>query len=374
MKIANAAEDDWEILKGFFPVGWEALATEHHATKGLRQDKSPEKLLQVLLMHLGCGFSLRETATRAAQAGLSQLSDVALLKRLRKSKGWLQAMCQVLWEERGARTKSPGPVPLRMVDSTLVKEPGKTGSQWRIHYSLQWPQLKCDFFQISGTEGNGTGESLKGYPLKAGEYVIGDRGFCRGPGLHFAAACGALTLVRLNTGSVKLQNSDRSPFPLLSRLGALKKAGESREWTVWVPSGDAQPLRMRLCAVRKSVASTRRSLKKLYRKASINQRTPDPATLRYAEYVMVITTFPADKFCTTQVLHYYRFRWQIELLFKRLKQLAQLGHLPKHDEESSHAWLYGKLLIALLTDKLIAHARDFSPWGFELAAKEQPVA
>ncbi|MFO1450198.1 MAG: transposase [Opitutaceae bacterium] len=228
-------------------------------------------------------------------------------------------------------------------------------------YSLQWPQLKCDFFQISGTEGNGTGESLKGYPLKAGEYVIGDRGSVGGRVFTLRRHVELLHSVRLNTGSVKLQNGDRSPFPLLSRLGALKKAGESREWTVWVPSGgDAQPLRMRLCAVRKSVASTRRSLKKLYRKASINQRTPDPATLRYAEYVMVITTFPADKFSTTQVLHYYRFRWQIELLFKRLKQLAQLGHLPKHDEESSHAWLYGKLLIALLTDKLIAHARDFS--------------
>lgn len=126
-----------------------------------------------------------------------------------------------------------------MVDSTLVKEPGKTGSQWRIHYSLQWPQLKCDYFQISGTEGNGTGESLKSYPLKAGEYVIGDRGFCRGR-VFTLRQHGARTLVRLNTGSVRLQNSDQSPFPLLSRLSALKKAGESREWTVWVPSDDAE--------------------------------------------------------------------------------------------------------------------------------------
>ena len=30
------------------------------------------------------------------------------------------------------------------------------------------------------------------------------------------------------------------------------------------------------------------------------------------------------------------------------KSLAQLGHLPKHDEVSAQAWLYGKLLVALL--------------------------
>jgi hypothetical protein len=56
-------------------------------------------------------------------------------------------------------------------------------------------------------------------------------------------------------------------------------------------------------------------------------------------------------------------RWQIELVFKRLKSLLRLGHLPKYDARSSRAWLYGKLLIALLTQKLIRMGRDISPWA-----------
>jgi hypothetical protein len=40
--------------------------------------------------------------------------------------------------------------------------------------------------------------------------------------------------------------------------------------------------------------------------------------------------------------------------------------LPKHDAQSAKAWLYGKLFVALLTDKLIQEARAFSPWGYEL--------
>ena len=43
-------------------------------------------------------------------------------------------------------------------------------------------------------------------------------------------------------------------------------------------------------------------------------------------------------------------------MFKRFKSLARLGHLPKYDDESAKAWLYGKLLVALLTEKLIHHA------------------
>lgn len=54
-------------------------------------------------------------------------------------------------------------------------------------------------------------------------------------------------------------------------------------------------------------------------------------------------------------------RWQIELVFKRLKSIAQLGHLPKHDDRSSRAWLYGKLLVTLLAQKLIRIGRDSPP-------------
>ena len=46
------------------------------------------------------------------------------------------------------------------------------------------------------------------------------------------------------------------------------------------------------------------------------------------------------------------------------QQIAQLGHLPKQDPISAKAWLYGKLFVALLTEKLIQEARALSPWGF----------
>ena len=91
-----------------------------------------------------------------------------------------------------------------------------------------------------------------------------------------------------------------------------------------------------------------------------------PATLEYAKYIIVFTTFPEDSFSDFDILHWYRIRWQVELVFKRFKSIAEIGHLPKHGGDSSEAWLYGKLFVALLTERMIEHAESISPWGYFL--------
>ena len=68
-----------------------------------------------------------------------------------------------------------------------------------------------------------------------------------------------------------------------------------------------------------------------------------------------------------QVMELYRLRWQIEIEFKRLKSLIGLGHLKKHDTRAARSWLQGKLLVALLISRLIAHSERVSPWGYEIA-------
>ncbi len=95
--------------------------------------------------------------------------------------------------------------------------------------------------------------------------------------------------------------------------------------------------------------------------------TTRPATLELAKYVIVFTTRSTGS--TADVLRSYRTRRQIELVFKRLKSLAQLGHVPKHDARGSGAWLYGKLLVTLLAQQLIRIGRDISPSGYSLPAR-----
>ena len=368
----NALAEDWDLLMSFFPSDWREQAEASGALRGLRQDKSAESYLRVLLLHWGCGFSLRETIVRAQQAGLADLSDVALLKRLRKSKAWLQQLCCGLFAERRCSPVAGTPQ-WRLLGGSLVSEPGKTGSPWRIHYSLRWPSLECDYFKLTPVAGRGQGESLYQFPFAAGDGVLADRGYCHAEALSAVGRQGAFFTVRLNPQGIRLQTPGGDLEPLVEHLQALKGAGQTAEWPVRIPlPGPQPPLAVRLCAVRKSTAAIALAQQKLRRKARKQGWQVQPESLLYAQYVMVLSTFPAAEYSTRRVLEAYRLRWQVELVFKRLKQIAQLGHLPKHDPESSQAWLYGKLLVALLTEKFIPSATALSPWGYEFPAGQGP--
>ena len=119
---------------------------------------------------------------------------------------------------------------------------------------------------------------------------------------------------------------------------------------------------MTYSALRKSEEAIQQAHRRIERRASKKQMKTKPETWEYAKYVAVFTT---DRTTLAEtILEWYRVRWQIELTFKRLKSLAQLGHLPKYDDQSSRAWLYGKLFVALLTQKLVRMGRELSPWGY----------
>ena len=365
-------DEDWKVLVSFFPANWRELATRANALKGLRQDKCEENLIRTLLIHLGCGYSLRETVVRAKKAHLANLSDVALLKRLRKCKDWLYSLSLCLFDERGLKLKANDGFQVRLFDATNVKEPGKTGSLWRIHYSVQIPSLFCDFFRLTETEGQGTGESFTQFPVESGDYIIADRGYCSATGIHYVASKEGFVTVRLNSQSLRIMNSAKEVFPLLEQIQKLKKAGAIRSWDVLIPGADNSYVKGRVCAIRKTEEAIRLAHKKLKRRASKKGEELKAETLVYAKYVIVFTTFPEKEFSSFDILEWYRIRWQIELVFKRFKQIAQLGHLPKYDDESAKAWLYGKLFVALLTEKLIEYAASISPWGYIMAKPATP--
>lgn len=355
--------EDWSVLISLLPERWREMAIQTNALKGLRQDKSEEALLRTLLIHLSCGYSLRETAVRAREAHLADMSDVALLKRLRKSKEWLAQLCSSMFLERGVPLRGPTDFEVRLFDATTVKEPGKTGSLWRLHYSVRVPSLRCDFVKVTGTDGVGTGESLRQFPIEAGDHVIADRAYAAASGLEFVSECQGYCLVRMSPHNLDVRDLAGQRMPWRERLGGIQIAGQIGSWPVRVPTSGRRSVVGRVCVVRKTRAAIELAHKRLKRRASKTGQRLKPDTLLYAEYVIVLTTFPESRFTASDVLRWYRIRWQIELVFKRFKQIAQLGHLPKYDEESAKAWLYGKLFVALMAEKLVSHARSISPWG-----------
>jgi hypothetical protein len=96
------AEENWKVLALLLPPGWQQMAWQSGAVERLRGFPSPDVLLRMLLLHVARGYSLRETVVRAKLANWANVSDVALLKRLRNSEEWLRLLCTELLRENVA--------------------------------------------------------------------------------------------------------------------------------------------------------------------------------------------------------------------------------------------------------------------------------
>jgi hypothetical protein len=359
-------DEEWEVLARLLPARWRMLARETGAMRRARGGiGSADVLLQVLLLHVGTGLSLKQAAARAQAQGLATISDVALLKRLRTSEAWLRELAREMFAESRfsrVRAQSPAGRRLRAVDATTVEEPGATGTDWRVHYVIELPEMRCDFYEITGDKG---GETYRRIPVAAGDVILGDRGYCHREGVAYVLAHGADVIVRLNSTSFPLLDATGAKaFNVLAHLRRLRRHREG-EWPVRFATG-GKLWSGRLCAVHKSRHASERAKTRLVREAARKQKQIRPETLEFAEYVYVLTSLGPEILSACDVLDLYRARWQIELCFKRLKSLLQLGHLPKRSDESARAWIEGKLLTVLLIERLLNEARFFSPWGFEL--------
>jgi Transposase DDE domain len=355
-------DDNWKVILRFLPDNWEQQAQTLGAIKRKREIPSAEVLLRLLLIHLADGCSLRETAVRACQSGLAKVTDVALLKRLRASSQWLQWLAVNLLDRLGGQIKKPDWLErynVRIVDASVITEPGSTGSNWRLHYSLQLFGLNCDYLNVTGQE---IGESFAGFPVTKGDLLIGDRGYGTKSGIHSVLERGANFIVRVRNKAMILKDRDGTVFNLLDHFRPLE-IGQVGDWTVFYTMNGKQ-VPIRLIAIKKSPEATAYAIKQVKREMIKKQKLLNEETLELHGYFFVLTSLSKAILFAERILFLYRMRWQVELAFKRLKSIMGLGHLPKTDPVSARAWLHGKLVVAMLVQMIESEGRSFSPWGY----------
>lgn len=355
------------MLVSFLPAGWQDEAKASGALTRARGVSGPDALLRILLIHLASGYSLTETAVRARNAGLGEMTAVALFKRLRASEHWLRWLAKELGTARGWQLLS-GDLRYRAVDATVISEPGSTGTDWRLHYSLNLNDLQCDFFEITDVLG---GETWRRIPVSRGDVLLGDRIYGTPTGLAHVLKAHGEVIARVNHNALPLFESDGNTFPVFRRFRTLR-VGKPQQWKTYAVH-EGHQLQGRLIAVKRSAEATRRARKRVARRASRRQMKVSQHSWKIAQYFCVWTSLP-DQFEPDQILEAYRLRWQIELAFKRMKSILGFGHLPKKDPASARAWLHGKLFVSLLAEHLIAAADAFSPWGYAIERAAKPMA
>lgn len=368
--MLSRQEDDWEVLQSFLPLGWQEKARELGALRRCRKFADAEVLLRTLLIHLADGCSLRETAVRAKQGRLVSVSDVALLKRLKGSGEWLRWMASGLmesWVSKPPAAFLQQNLCIRMIDSSSIQEPGSTGTDWRLHYSIRFPDLQCDEVYVTRPR---VGESFKLFSVHPGDLFMGDRGFARRADLSHVVGAGGDVLVRMHLTALPLVNKDGNPFLLLQHLRGLHGTRLGDWDTSLTYEGKSFP--GRVCALKKNKRAAEKARRKARRDAARKGHQVKPETLEAAGYIVVFTTLHRNVSPTT-LLEMYRGRWQIELAFKRLKSIMGLGHLKKTDVDAAKAWIHGKLFVAFLIEALISEGERFSPWGYPISQDIETV-
>lgn len=341
-----SVDSDWSAILAFLPNDWEEMARRLGAFTRARGFSSPEALLRTLFIHLAEGCSLRETSVRAKRGGIAVASDVAILKRLRASEEWLHYLATSLLSTKDAPSSR---FRLCAVDATVISEPGSTGTDWRLHYMLEMPSLTCRHFELTDVHG---GERFSRFPIQAGDLLVGDRGYANIAAIQSVQKNGGDVIVRVRPHGSGLRTPAGEPFDLLSQAADMSE-GEKRSWPVMMESKRHARVSGRVCVYRLDEKSAETATRKAKHESSRRQHAIKPETIESCKYVVLFTTVDEVELSLDEVFSVYRLRWQIELVFKRLKTLTGFGHLPKYDPVSCRAWIYGKLLIGILVESMV---------------------
>jgi hypothetical protein len=210
---------------------------------------------------------------------------------------------------------------------------------------------------------------------RPGDVVLADRYYARPRDLRPVIDAGADFIVRTGWNSLRLLQPDGEPFDLFATLAAQTEQ-ESEVQVRIHEGGDAsppEPLVLRLVIRRKTPEQAQAERKRLLKDAKKRGKQPDPRSLEAANYILLLTSLPATAFPTADVLAVYRFRWQIELAFKRFKSLAGIDQLPAKNAELARAWIYARLIVALIAEEIAGQVPDSSPSGPQRSGRSKPI-
>lgn len=351
--------------------GAEALDKQARTTgafKRARGVKNAVDLLQLTLAYCLSGMSFRTTSAWAGASGLAQLSDVALIKRIRNMNDWLLALINQTITINSRSISNDRTI--RLIDATTVRLAGKafnnSGRLWRIHSALDLPSEHFSYFEVTDQS---VGERLDCAAVTPGEIRIGDRAYLCVKRMSGLLEEGADFIIRASWNQLSLQDKNGCHLNLIALLKKAEKTGRL-DRKVKIYSRKNKPIDIRLVAFLKPPEAIEKERARVTENARKKGKKLQDETLYTAGWVILVTSLDRREFPAKKIRELYRLRWRIELAFKRLKSLIGLRQPPAHDERLAKPFILAHLLMILLIEPLIDEF-EISP---RQEKKKQPAA
>ena len=353
MRHESLLNEDWTNIVARLG-GATTLDVTARATKAFlrpREITNAVDLLRLILAYCLGERGLRSTAAWATSVGLVDISNVALLYRLRQCGDWFAMMVGQLLAD-AAPQASRGRL-IRIIDATTVPKKGskaRTNNKlWRIHSAFDLPQERFGHFELTDQQ---AGETLDRIPVVKGEIRLADRAYLQPDRMAKVIEAGADVVIRAGWKSARWVDEAGEVVDLVAALRAAEPCG-LLDRPIWIKRKGGSLLAVRLVAIKKPAQAAAEARRKARRDAQRGGHQLSKQTLDAADWVILVTSLKPEDFSTADVLALYRLRWRIELGFKRLKSLIGLKGPPGTDERSARPHVLAHLLMILLLDPLI---------------------
>ena len=338
------------------PKGYEEACFNTGAIQRKRDIKNPDDLMMLNLFHLMTGCSLVEISAISSMSQIGEISDVAFMKRFKNCNEWFKWIIDKTVSEGIIEYKIPEKLRnyrILAVDASDVREKGRSGRIYRLHFALDIIKMQSAMYNITT---NKTGEKLSNFDIQAGDLVIADRIYASSLGIEYCESKGANYILRAKSSNLSIYDEKKKLIDIRDKVIKMKN-GEFEAYTK--SKNGKEYKKIRVCFKRKDKEAIKKTEKKLRREEQKQQCKFSDKTKKFNEYIVVVTSLDKEKITAEEVLELYRYRWQVELYFKRLKSILDYGELPKKREESIFSWLNGKIMIALLIEKIISKVSFF---------------
>jgi hypothetical protein len=333
----------------------DATARETKAFLRPREITNAVDLLRLILAYCLGERGLRLTAAWATSVGLVDISNVALLYRLRQCGNWLAML--VGHALAGAAPKASHGRLIRIIDATAVPKKGpnarKQNELWRIHSAFDLPDERFGHFEVTDQQ---EGETLDRIPVVKGEIRIADRAYLQPDRMAKVIEAGADVVIRAGWKSAGWIDEAGNATDVVAELR--NATADLVDRPIWIKRKGGSPLAVRLVAIRKPPQAAEEARRKARREAQRGGHTVSKQTLDAADWVILITSLKPEDFTTADVIALYRLRWRIELGFKRLKSLIGLKGPPGTSESSARPHILAHLLTILLLEPLVDELED----------------